>query len=228
MEKIINSIESLSARVNQILRNRVIAAALLIFQGVNMLLNPTGAPEGMVRGIAVTVVLAGLASLAGCFRDGIRQRWRSAVLTVVMIAFCVYFYITPDWIAVSLRYVIGITALLVGMTNLARMLQWNRLADAGQRVRQIGARESLVNEARNALNEQAQKTLNPTLTILEKMPLGSWLFSILTIVLGVVLLIFPFTAGDAVIRICGLTLLLGAVSDLWLALKLYQAKKKKA
>ena len=228
MEKIVSRIESLSNRVNQILRNRVIAAALLIVQGANMLLNPSEAPDGMVRGIAVTVALAGLASLAGCFRDGLRQRWRSAVLTAVMIAFCVYFYITPDWMAVSLRYVIGITALLVGAANLARMLQWNRLAEAGQRVGQIGTRENLVSEARNALNEQVQKTLTPTLNILEKMPLGSWLISILTIVLGIVLLIFPFTAGDVVIRICGLTLLLGAVSDLWLALKLYQAKKKKA
>ena len=142
MEKWIGKIEMIVQKVDAFTKKRVVAALLMAYEGVMLLMRPRMAARGMAQGICIGVALAAV----GFLSDAIpKKQIRTCVLSGIALVASVYFYFFPDGMAMYLRYVMALVILAAGLMHLLQAARMNRLL-------------RLNDSAVRALREAARKT----------------------------------------------------------------------
>ena len=207
-------VEDITGKVDVIMKNRLIIALFLIVDGITFLLNPDTTLGGMAQNIILLVLIAALSifvtNLASKTKDT-----KTILMSLAILIVGVIFYFNPEPIAGYIQLLLALFIIYDGVSNIANTLNLSRLTMLTQNVankfnklteRQKAKQENAAKAARNekfkevdqtindSLEEQGKKMLSPLENIVSKTSGSSKLFiaaNILSVILGLILLIFP-------------------------------------
>lgn len=231
--------------VTTILRNRIIAAVLLLIQGISFISDPSKSGEGMVKSIAMTVAFASAVSAIGSItaKEKGPSSHRSLVLSVLLLIVSVLCWFKPQGLDILLRIAIAVTAIYTGIINL---LQVMRLEKLKQDVEQVGKKtknafkilsekiadqfdpddtEQLDDTIEDAVNEHIEKRWEPVRKLIRQTSGSKFFTAVVNIVifsLGILLIIYPFTTNTVMMIASGITMIVSGISNLWTA---WEARK---
>lgn len=223
-------------------RNRLIAAVMLLFQGINFILNPGKAMTDMVKSVAMTAAIAAMVSSIGSLtaKDKGSAVWKSLAISVLLLAGSVWCWMHPQGLDIYLRYAIALFAVYTGLINVLQALNMSRWADAvteakakseeklhevkDQLISPMATEETerLENSVEHSIEEHIGKRLAPVNQLQTRFSRSTALtmaLHILMIILGMALLFFPFETNAVLMTASGITMVMTAVSDLWAAWK---------
>lgn len=242
IDQVIKKAESISNTVDIIMRNRLIIAFFLIVDGVTFILNPNATMPEMAKNIIILIILAAfsvfIANLAAKTKDV-----KTIVISAIIIAVGIVAYIFPDFIAAYMQLLLALFIIYTGLQNIARVLnlswlskfiyaikkKYNKIfnrktVDEKKKVQREKFKE-VDNNINQGLEQQGEKLLTPLKNIVNKSSKFSILYVITnfaTVVLGIILLIFP----DISIGIWGIIFLYTGFSNLFIAIKAMDLVKK--
>ena len=234
-DETIKKVEGITNKVDIIMRNRLIIAFFLIVDGITFLLNPDTTLPEMARNIILLVILASasvlIVNLAAKTKDV-----KTIVISVVVIIAAIIAYIYPDFVAAYMQLLLALFIIYDGLTNIAKALNLSRLSKftnvVANKYDKIanGKKTSKEKEAQRekfkevddninvGLEEQKEKLITPLKNIVNKTSKSSKLFiaaNIISIILGIILLIFP----DVSMMVWGLIFLYTGLPNLLAAIK---------
>ena len=225
-------------KVQDILRNRLIVAILLLIQGISFVINPAKAMEGLAKSVAMSLIIASAGILIGYIttRKLSRSNARSVVIAVFFLVLGIIVHIVPDFFSSVFQYAVGITVLLNGIVTLSDNLHINKLIT---KISAFG--HSLVNNEAdetmeelktaygNAMTEQSDKLMTSVNLLAKKVKpkkYGSVFVSGVFILLGIAMLFFHSQVDDAMARVSGVIMILSALYDFYIALRSYLLQRK--
>ena len=119
-------IEDMSNKINILMRNRLIIAILLIVDGINFVLNPNGSMRDMARGVVLLVFIASITLLiTNLFSKN--KSIKSIVISLIIIVFCVFSFIYPDFIANYIKFILALIIIFNGILNVLNTLKLDKL-----------------------------------------------------------------------------------------------------
>lgn len=223
-------VAAIPEKIDRIMKNKLVMAVGLLFQGISMLLHPDRVPGGIVQSIGTTMILSSLLYLGTAIFSKRELPDLSTVLTTLIIASvggAVFYF--HQALAPFLRYGLGIALLLMGGTGLTQLTQLKHL----ERLGNLALRRELVprnfpktqvtDEVEKAAQEQISKNLSPALNLLKRLnkaSFGSWLTNSITFLLGLAVLMYPFESGDMLFRFSGIAITFTGLTDLGMAMML--------
>ena len=216
----------------------------LIVDGITFLLNPDTTLAGMAQNIILLVILASasvlITNLAAKTKDT-----KTIIISLGIIIIGIVFYIYPDFIAAYIQLLLALFIIYDGTTNIANTLHLNnkltKYTEAiTRKYHKIARRKKVETEEKKSrkakfkevdnninmsLEEQKEKLINPLKNIVNKSSKSSILYIIansLSIILGIILLIFP----DVSMMVWGLIFIYTGLPNLFAAIKTINLFKK--
>lgn len=242
-------IEGVANTVDIIMKNRLIIAVFLIVDGITFLQNPDTTLNGMAQNIILLALLATftvfITSVASKVKDV-----RTIVISALILVVGGVFYFFPDLIAAYIQVALALFIIYDGVKNIANTLHLSKLsgytqkiADKYEKIAHRKAKDAAKQAERekfkevddsldNGLNEQAKKLMSPLENIVNKTSKFSWLYiaaNVTTVVLGLVLLIYPSASmmvWGLIFLYTGITNFVASVKSMGLAKKLREKKFK--
>ncbi|MDO4526520.1 MAG: hypothetical protein Q4B87_00280 [Candidatus Saccharibacteria bacterium] len=211
LEKAAEKVEGISNTVDLIMRNRLIIAVFLIVDGVTFLLNPNTTLSGMAQNIILLALLAALSifltNLASKKKD---TKTILISLTILIVGGIFYFF--PDLIAAYIQLLLSLFIIYDGVKNIANTLHIGWLSNYTQKIAKKydeianrKAKDKKKQEKRekfkevddnlnNGFDEQMNKLMSPLQGFAQKASKLTILYvivNVITVILGLILLIFP-------------------------------------
>lgn len=238
----IKKAENIASKVEIIMRNKLIIAFFLIVDGVTFLLNPNSSLPEMARGILQIIIFASASILIANLVTKTKDI-KTIAISIIIIIVTIIMHIYPDLIAAYMQLLLALFIIYDGLVNLANALhldwmskftiaianKYNRTLNRKPKNQKKQAQRAKFKEIDDNINigleEQGQKMLNPIRNIVSKSSKSSVLYIITasaTIILGIILLIFP----DVSMMIWGLVFLYTGLSNLIISIKTMGLTKK--
>lgn len=240
----IKKVEGISNKVDIIMRNRLIIAFFLIVDGITFLLNPDTTLEGMARNIILLVLLAAFSVLIANLASKTKDR-KTIIISIIILIVGVIAYIYPDFVAAYMQLLLALFIIYDGLVNISNALnldwmtkftgavseKYNKVANRNKAKTSKKKEEEkekfkeIDNNINDGLEEQKKKLINPLKNIVNKTSKSSKLFiaaNVISIILGIVLLIFP----DVSMMVWGLIFLYTGLPNLFAAMKSMDLFKK--
>ena len=242
-------IEGVANTVDIIMKNRLIIAVFLIVDGITFLQNPDTTLNGMAQNIILLALLATftvfITSVASKVKDV-----KTIVISALILVVGGIFYFFPDLIAAYIQVALALFIIYDGVKNIANTLHLSKLsgytqklADKYEKITHRKAKDAAKQAERekfkevddsldNGLDEQAKKLMSPLQNIVNKTSKFSWLYiaaNVMTVVLGVVLLVYPgasMMVWGLIFLYTGITNFVASVKSMGLAKKLRERKFK--
>lgn len=230
LEQTTKKVEDLTNKVGTIAKNRLIIAIFLIVDGITFLLNPDNTISEMAKNIIMVVIFAAFSIFIANLASKTKNT-KTIVSTLAIMTVGIFFYFYPDLIAAYIQLFLALFIIYDGLSNIANALNLSKLSNFTQKVKEKYNKQlakeaasrkeefkSLDHDLDASLAEQKEKLLNPLKNIVGKTSKYSILFiivNILSIILGIVLLIFPGVS----MMIWGLIFLYTGLSNLLVTAK---------
>ena len=234
-DKTIKKVESISNKVDIIMRNRLIIAFFLIVDGITFMLNPETTLPEMARNIILIILLATASILITNLAAKTKDK-KTIAISLVIIAAGIFFYFYPDLIAAYMQLLLSLFIIYDGITNIANILHLNdklskytgaisrkynnlihrKIKD--EKKKQQEKFKDIDNNINENLEQQKEKLITPLQNMVNKANKSSALYiiaNITSIAFGIVLLIFP----DVSMMIWGLIFLYTGLSNFLIATK---------
>ncbi len=222
MGKLMGKIEQIIQRIDALSRQRVIAALIMLYDGIMLLISPHMAPEGMVRAICFGVGLAAIGFLAEAFPQ---KQTKTIIISLLVLAASVYFFFVPEVLSFSLHYLIALVLASIGLLQLIQAFQTDRVlkvrtkaiqflkndSDETAQSPQNGSEKSatLTETMQKAVKEQVDMNLNPTLKMVRWLIRGKYAALIsgaILILFSILILIYPIEGNMTITLICGISM----------------------
>lgn len=242
-DKAIKKIESISNKVDIIMRNGLIIAFFLIVDGITFILNPDTTLSGMAQNIILLMLLATFSVLITNLAAKTRDK-KTIIISLAIIILGIVFYIYPDFIAAYIQLLLALFIIYNGIVNIANILnlndklakyvesitkKYNKIINHKVESEEKKARKEKFKEIDNNINqgleEQKKKLINPLVNIVNKANKSSVLYIIAnsaSIILGIILLIFP----DVSMMMWGIIFIYTGLPNLFAAIKTMELFKK--
>ena len=240
-DKTIKKVENVSNKVDIIMRNRLIIAFFLIVDGITFLLNPDTTLAGMAKNIILLMLLASFSILIANLSVKTKDA-KTIIISILIMLIGAFFYFYPDLIAAYMQLLLSLFIIYEGITNIACILNFdNKLSKYTQAITKIYNKlirrknkkknkqkakfKDIDNSINNGLEEQGQKMMTPLRNLANKSSKSSILYIIvntISIILGIVLLVFP----DVSMMIWGIIFLYVGLSNFTVAVKAMNFSKK--
>ena len=228
----IKKAEDISDKVNIIMRNRLIIAIFLIVDGITFIMNPNTSLAEMARNIIIIVLLTSLSTLITNIASKTKDL-KAIIMSIAIIVIGIILYIYPDLISAYIQIVFAIFIIFDGLINILNALNMNKLSMYTQgitkKLNKIVNNKDDNNDVDkkfyDGIEEQKEKLMNPLNNIVNKTKKASILYiviNIASIILGVILLIFP----DTSMIIWGCIFIYTGTSNLLFAMKTMNISKK--
>ena len=241
-DKAAKKVEGIANTIDIIMRNRIIIAFFLVVDGITFLLNPDTTLAGMAKNIILLVLLATVSVLITNLAAKTKDK-KTIIISIAILVAGIIFYIYPDFIAAYIQLLLALFIIYEGATNIANALSLNRLSRYTEAIankydkiinrkatsEEKQARKEKFKEVDDNINtgleEQAEKLMNPLKNIVSKTSNSSKLYIIanaISIILGIILLIFP----DVSMTLWGLIFLYTGLPNLFATVKAMDLFKK--
>ena len=232
MPKKINSdstmkkVEDVSNTVNIIMRNRLIIAIFLIVDGITFILNPNSSLEGMARNIILLVLLAAASILiTNLFSK--TKNVKTIVISIIILAIGIITYIYPDLVAAYIQLILSLFIIYNGLTNISAALNLGIVSKYTNIIKEKYTEKfnDINKNFDEGMEQQAEKLINPIKNMLNKTNKASTLYIVInvaSIILGLILLIFP----NVSMVLWGGIFLYTGISDLLVAMSTMNITKK--
>lgn len=241
-DKAAKKVEGIANTIDIIMRNRVIIAFFLVVDGITFLLNPDTTLAGMAKNIILLVLLATISVLITSLAAKTKDR-RTIVISIAILIAGIVFYIYPDFIAAYIQLLLALFIIYEGAANIAGALNLTRLSRYTEAIankyNKIINRKTTSEEKKKrkekfkeiddnintGLEEQAEKLINPLKNIVGKTSNSAKLYVVanaISIILGIILLIFP----DVSMTLWGLIFLYTGLPNLFATIKAMDLFKK--
>lgn len=236
-DKTIKKVESISNKVDIIMRNRLIIAFFLIVDGITFMLNPETTLPEMARNIILIILLAAASILITNLAAKTKDK-KTIAISLAIIAAGIFFYFYPDLIAAYMQLLLSLFIIYDSITNIANILHLNdklskytgaisrkynslihRKVKDEKKKQQQEKFKDIDNNINENLEQQKEKLITPLQNMANKTNKSSVLYIIIanitSITFGIVLLIFP----DVSMMIWGLIFLYTGLSNFFIAAK---------
>lgn len=241
-DKAAKKVEGIANTIDIIMRNRIIIAFFLVVDGITFLLNPDTTLAGMAKNIILLVLLATVSVLITNLAAKTKDK-KTIIISIAILVAGIIFYIYPDFIAAYIQLLLALFIIYEGTTNIANALSLNRLSRYTEAIankydkiinrkatsEEKQARKEKFKEVDDNINtgleEQAEKLMNPLKNIVSKTSNSSKLYIVanaISIILGIILLIFP----DVSMTLWGLIFLYTGLPNLFATVKAMDLFKK--
>ena len=246
----VKKVEEITNTVEIIMRNRLIIAIFLIVDGITFLQNPDETLPGMAKNIILIVLLATfsvfITNLAAKNKDV-----KTIIISATILVLGGVFYFFPDLIAAYLQLALSLFIIYDGAKNIVQTMHLDSLFEHAHQIankftqqiakkyHKLTRRKVSNTEAKkrrekfrevddsldNELEGQKNKMLAPLNNIIGKTSKFSKLYIVVnavTIILGIVLLVFP----DVSLSVWGLIFLYTGISNLAASIKTMNLRQK--
>ena len=231
----IKKVEGITNKVDIIMRNRLIIAFFLIVDGITFLLNPDTTLPEMARNIILLILLATLSVLITNLAAKTKDK-KTIIISIIILIVGIIAYIYPDFVAAYMQLLLALFIIYDGIKNIANTLDLNRLSKYTEAIankyhkitshKKTNAKKEAQKEKfkeiddniNGGLEEQKAKLITPLKNIVNKTSKSSKLYiaaNIISIILGIILLIFP----DVSMMVWGLIFLYTGLPNLFAAIK---------
>lgn len=211
LEEAAKKVEGISNTVDLIMRNRLIIAIFLIVDGVTFLLNPDTTLSGMAKNIILLALLAALSILLANLASK-KKDIKTILLSLAILIVGGIFYFFPDLIAAYLQLLLSLFIIYDGVKNIANTLHLKKLSNYTKKIadkynkianrkakneKELERREKFKevdDNLNNGFDEQMHKLMSPLQGFANKASKFSILYvivNVITVILGLILLIFP-------------------------------------
>lgn len=235
LDNTIKKVETISSKVEIIMRNRLIIAFFLIVDGITFLLNPDTTLPEMAKNIILLVILAAAGVLIANLSAKTKDK-KTILISLAIIAVSIFFYIYPDLISAYLQLLLALFIIYDGLVNISNALNLDWMTKftgiIAEKYDKIASRKKTrkKNEERNekfkdidnnineGLEEQKKKLVAPLKNIVNKTNKSSKIYiaaNVISIILGLILLIFPGVS----MMVWGLIFLYTGLPNLFAAMK---------
>ena len=212
MDKMIGKIGQIVQKIDALTKQRVIAALIMLYNGIMLLVSPHMAPRGMTQAICVGIALASLGFLVEAYS---KKQNKAVVISILALAAAVYFFICPDGLAYYLRYLLGLVVLSIGLLHLVQAFQTDRVLKLPDRVAQpfqnVSEKTGMTGALHKAVKDQVDLNLNPTLKMVKWLTRGKYaslISGILLALFGIAILIFPIEGNMTITVIYGTSMVI--------------------
>lgn len=239
-------VEDVSNTVNIIMRNRLIIAIFLIVDGITFILNPNSSLEGMARNIILLVLLAAASILiTNLFSK--TKNVKTIVISIIILAIGIITYIYPDLVAAYIQLILSLFIIYNGLTNISAALnlgivskytniikeKYNKILNSKKTKKKQTEKFNDINKNFDeGMEQQTEKLINPIKNMLNKTNKASTLYIVInvaSIILGLILLIFPnvsMVLWGGIFLYTGISDLLVAMSTMNITQKIKEKKFK--
>lgn len=235
-------IEQTVSWVNRLMRNKTIIALLLLIDGITFMISPKSGVIGLARGVAVTVGIAAVTVLIGAFSENSKtvKTWIAIGAAILALAAGIASYIWPEIPSAILIYILAFVVISNGISNILQTLRLEkiikkrneaiaRLTSMEQEIKSKLPENEIANSLEQGVTEQFSRRLDPVTKITGRLSVQSVaavLINILSIVMGVLILIFRNRAGNELMRLCGIAMVIAAATDLWISVRVFFMKRR--
>ena len=223
-----------AGRVDSFLKQRTIVSALMLYEGVMLLVQSGDATRGMAMGIAMAIALAagGIIAEALAKRSG---NWKAVIPAVLAVGLAVYIYFQPDFFAGILRYLIAASVLMTGLFNLAQALGISRIRRSGIRegdgtaVSDTRSEDGeLAGTIRETIKKEISKRIDPTKLLLGRLGksiASVWITGFLMTALGIYLFFRSVEGNSLLAVVSGIVMIITSLADLIAAYRMKHTMK---
>lgn len=233
-------IERIVSWINRLMRNKTVIALLLLVDGIMFIVNPQGGITGLGQGVAFSVLAAAAAILVAALPEKPKTRRTKLSICASLCAAAVsaVFYFWPDVLSSVLVYLLALFLISNGISNMLHKLKlddliggenaWMKKKSLLERgIRGKSAETQLAESIEQGIQEQFAHKLNPLKKVISQLRLStalSLIVDLASIAAGVLILFQRDQGGTEFMRICGIGMIIAAVSDLWIILQAWLAK----
>ncbi len=229
-DKAIKKVEGISNTVELIMQNRLIIAIFLIVDGITFMSNPNASLPEMARNIIILMLIATFSVLITNLSAKAKDV-KTIVMSIVILILGIIFYIYPDLIASYIELLLSLFIIYDGAKNIATTLDLSRFTKYTTKITDKYKKLSKRNNAskdkakhntkfkeiddsiNEGLEQQKDKLFTPLKNIVNKTSKFSKLYivaNIASIILGIILLVFP----DVSMMLWGLIFVYTGMSNL--------------
>lgn len=228
--------------IDLLMRNKTVIAVMLLIDGITFVFNPNVGVNGLARGVAFSVIIAAVTILfAAIFED---KKTKKTAITIgsasVAILISILVFIWPEVPAAILTYLLAFLIIYNGSSNVFQAFRLEKLIARRkkneERINHIEQelsgnlyKDEIAVSIKEGINEQFSRRLDPVNELKNRFSLHSKLeiiIDILSVVLGVLILVFPGLFGRQLMRICGFAMFIAAANNLWITIHAYNNKRK--
>ena len=222
MGKLMEKIEQIVQRIDTLFKQRVIAALIMLYNGIMLLISPHMAPTGMAKAICGGVGLAAIGFLAEALP---KKQTKVIIVSILVLAASVYFFFVPEVLSYSLRYLIPLVMVAIGLLQLVQAFQTDRVlklrsnaiqsledeSDETEQSPENGSEKAatLAKTLHKAVKEQVDRNLNPTLKMIRWLTRGKYaalISGIILVLFGISILFYPIEGNATITVICGISM----------------------
>jgi uncharacterized membrane protein HdeD (DUF308 family) len=227
MKKTTIDIEKAAHTVEQISKNRLILAILLVVDGIIFLINPGQPVEGMGRAVATSIMIAAGALIIS--KIAAKERFVNFLPALILLAAGALMYFFPHVFSAYFRIIIALFITINGVVNLSGVLGLGRvhgfLVTFNSKASDLSSKVKTPEELNNGFDGQAEKYMRPLHKIVSESQGNKAVFfatNLLSVILGVLLLVKP----DLSITIFGVIFIFVGVNDFLLAFRTRKISEK--
>lgn len=240
----VKKMEGLSDKINILMRNKLIIAIFLIVDGITFVLNPNSSLAEMSRAIIILVLLASLSTLLANLSVKPRDI-KSIIISLIIIIFGIVLYIYPDLISAYIQIILSLFIIGNGILNIVNSLnlkneskytkiiaeKCNKIINKKKENKDLNEekKEEKFKDVNKNFNEGMEQQKERLIAPLERLvgktsnlPVLYIVANVATVILGIILLIFP----DVSMVIWGIIFLYIGLSDLLVTMKTINISKK--
>lgn len=240
----IKKMEGLSDKVNILMRNKLIIAIFLIVDGIIFILNPNSSLAEMSRSIILLVLLASFSTLLANLSVKPRDI-KSIIISLIILILGIVLYIYPDLISAYIQLILSLVIICNGILNIVNSLnlkktskytkiiaeKYNKIINKKKENKDLKEekKEEKFKDVNKNFNEGMEQQKERLIAPLERLvgktstlPVLYIVANIATVILGIILLIFP----DVSMVIWGIIFLYIGFSDLLVFMKTMNVSKK--
>ena len=239
----VKKMEGLSDKINILMRNKLIIAIFLIVDGITFVLNPNSSLAEMSRAIIILVLLASLSTLFANLSVKPRDI-KSIIISLIIIILGIVLYIYPDLISAYIQLILSLFIIGNGLMNIVNSLNLNKaskytkfIAEKYNKIINKKKENKDLNEEKKeekfkdvnknfneGMEQQKERLIAPLERLVGKtsdLPVLYIVANVATVILGIILLIFP----DVSMVIWGIIFLYIGLSDLIVSMKTMNISK---
>ena len=208
----VKKIESITNKVDIIMRNGLVIAFFLIVDGITFILNPDTTLSEMARNIILLMLLAAVSMLVANLAAKVKDK-KTIITSLTIIIMGIVFYIYPDLIAAYIQLLLALFIIYNGTMNIVNALSLNdklskyvgtiirkynkifkRKVESEEKKKRKEKFKEIDDSINQGLEEQKEKLISPLRNIVNKASEHSAMYIVAnsaSIILGIILLIFP-------------------------------------
>ena len=216
------------------MQNRLIIAIFLIADGITFILNPNNSLAQMARSIIILVLLAAFSTLIANLTAKTKNK-KSIIISIIILILGILLYIYPDLVSAYIQLILSFIIIGDGLINLLNAFNLEKYSKSlAKKInkslnKDADKQNDESNDINKSLNEgmeqQKKKLIVPLKNLVDKTNKTSFVYiliNIISIILGIMLIIFP----NVSMVVWGVIFLYTGFSDLFASMKSMNISKK--